>query len=42
MATGPDLDDETARRWENVLRWQNEYLDNQSPTPTGIGRICQR
>jgi len=31
MATGHNLDDEAARLLGNVLRWQEEYLDKQSP-----------
>ncbi len=32
MATGHNLDDEAARLLGNVLHWQTEYLDKQSPT----------
>ncbi|NOT23127.1 MAG: adenine nucleotide alpha hydrolase family protein [Nitrospiraceae bacterium] len=32
MATGHNLDDEAARLLGNVLRWQEEYLDKQSPS----------
>ncbi|MCC2642393.1 MAG: putative PP-loop ATPase, YdaO type [Nitrospira sp.] len=32
MATGHNLDDEAARLLGNVLHWQEEYLDKQSPT----------
>ena len=32
MATGHNLDDEASRLLGNVLRWQTEYLDKQSPT----------
>ena len=32
MATGHNLDDEAARLLGNVLHWQDEYLDKQSPT----------
>jgi len=32
MATGHNLDDEAARLLGNVLRWQTEFLDKQSPT----------
>ncbi|HNM62825.1 MAG TPA: ATP-binding protein, partial [Nitrospira sp.] len=32
MATGHNLDDEAARLLGNVLHWQNDYLDKQSPT----------
>ena len=31
MATGHNLDDEAARLLGNVLHWQDEYLDKQSP-----------
>ena len=31
MATGHNLDDEAARLLGNVLHWQEEYLDKQSP-----------
>ena len=31
MATGHNLDDEAARLLGNVLRWQEAYLDKQSP-----------
>ena len=32
MATGHNLDDEAARLLGNMLHWQEEYLDKQSPT----------
>jgi uncharacterized protein (TIGR00269 family) len=32
MATGHNLDDEAARLLGNVLHWQEDYLDKQSPT----------
>lgn len=32
MATGHNLDDEAARLLGNVLHWQDEYLEKQSPT----------
>ncbi|MGB0908942.1 MAG: ATP-binding protein [Nitrospirales bacterium] len=32
MATGHNLDDEAARLLGNVLHWQEEYLQKQSPT----------
>ena len=32
MATGHNLDDEAARLLGNVLHWQEEYLEKQSPT----------
>ncbi|MDH5348659.1 MAG: tRNA(Ile)-lysidine synthetase, partial [Nitrospira sp.] len=32
MATGHNLDDEAARLLGNVLRWQDEYLEKQSPS----------
>ncbi|TAJ27069.1 MAG: tRNA 2-thiocytidine biosynthesis protein TtcA, partial [Nitrospirae bacterium] len=32
MATGHNLDDEAARLLGNVLHWQEEYLDKQSPS----------
>ena len=32
MATGHNLDDEAARLLGNVLHWQDEYLDKQSPS----------
>jgi uncharacterized protein (TIGR00269 family) len=32
MATGHNLDDEASRLLGNVLHWQEEYLDKQSPT----------
>lgn len=32
MATGHNLDDEAARLLGNVLHWQTDYLDKQSPT----------
>jgi len=32
MATGHNLDDEAARLLGNVLHWQNDYLDKQSPS----------
>lgn len=32
MATGHNLDDEAARLLGNVLRWQEEYLEKQSPS----------
>ena len=32
MATGHNLDDEAARLLGNVLQWQEEYLQKQSPT----------
>ena len=32
LTTGHNLDDEAARLLGNVLRWQQEYLDKQSPT----------
>lgn len=31
LATGHNLDDEAARLLGNVLRWQQDYLDKQSP-----------
>jgi len=31
MATGHNLDDEASRLLGNVLRWQTEYLDKQTP-----------
>jgi uncharacterized protein (TIGR00269 family) len=31
VATGHNLDDEAARLLGNVLHWQDEYLDKQSP-----------
>jgi len=31
MATGHNLDDEASRLLGNVLHWQDEYLDKQSP-----------
>ena len=32
MATGHNLDDEAARLLGNVLRWQTDFLEKQSPT----------
>jgi uncharacterized protein (TIGR00269 family) len=32
MATGHNLDDEAARLLGNVLHWQDDYLDKQSPS----------
>jgi uncharacterized protein (TIGR00269 family) len=32
LATGHNLDDEAARLLGNVLHWQDEYLDKQSPS----------
>ncbi|MFQ5991725.1 MAG: ATP-binding protein [Nitrospiraceae bacterium] len=32
LATGHNLDDEAARLLGNVLRWQEEYIDKQSPS----------
>ena len=32
MATGHNLDDEAARLLGNVLRWQTEFLEKQTPT----------
>lgn len=36
LATGHNLDDEAARLLGNVLRWQQEYLEKQSPVLEGI------
>jgi tRNA-5-methyluridine54 2-sulfurtransferase len=35
MATGHNLDDEAARLLGNVLHWQEEYLEKQSPSLPG-------
>ncbi|MFI5305543.1 MAG: ATP-binding protein [Nitrospiria bacterium] len=36
LATGHNLDDEAARLLGNVLRWQQEYLEKQSPVLDGV------
>ena len=42
MATGHNLDDEAARLLGNVLHWQTDYLDKQTPSlPASLGWVCQ-
>ncbi len=43
MATGHNLDDEASRLLGNVLRWQTEYLDKQSPTlPASVDGFARK
>jgi tRNA-5-methyluridine54 2-sulfurtransferase len=43
MATGHNLDDEAARLLGNVLHWQEEYLDKQSPSlPASIEGFAKK
>lgn len=43
MATGHNLDDEAARLLGNVLHWQEEYLDKQSPNlPASIEGFAKK
>ncbi len=43
MATGHNLDDEAARLLGNVLQWQEEYLQKQSPTlPASIEGFAKK
>jgi uncharacterized protein (TIGR00269 family) len=43
MATGHNLDDEAARLLGNVLQWQEEYLQKQSPTlPASVGGFSKK
>ncbi len=43
VATGHNLDDEAARLLGNVLHWQEEYLEKQSPTlPAAHGRLARK
>ncbi len=43
MATGHNLDDEAARLLGNVLHWQEEYLDKQSPNlPASVDGFAKK
>jgi uncharacterized protein (TIGR00269 family) len=43
MATGHNLDDEAARLLGNVLHWQEEYLDKQSPSlPASVDGFAKK
>jgi uncharacterized protein (TIGR00269 family) len=43
MATGHNLDDEAARLLGNVLRWQEEYLDKQTPNlPASVSGFAKK
>ncbi len=43
MATGHNLDDEAARLLGNVLHWQTDYLDKQTPTlPASLGGFAKK
>ena len=43
MATGHNLDDEAARLLGNVLHWQTDYLDKQSPAlPASLGGFAKK
>ena len=43
MATGHNLDDEAARLLGNVLHWQEEYLQKQSPTlPASVDGFAKK
>jgi len=43
MATGHNLDDEASRLLGNVLRWQTEYLDKQTPTlPASVDGFARK
>lgn len=43
MATGHNLDDEAARLLGNVLRWQTDFLDKQTPTlPASLGGFAKK
>ena len=43
MATGHNLDDEAARLLGNVLHWQTDYLDKQTPAlPASLGGFAKK
>ena len=43
MATGHNLDDEAARLLGNVLHWQTDYLNKQSPAlPASLGGFAKK
>jgi uncharacterized protein (TIGR00269 family) len=43
MATGHNLDDEAARLLGNVLHWQDDYLDKQSPNlPASVDGFAKK
>ena len=43
MATGHNLDDEAARLLGNVLHWQTDYLDKQTPSlPASLGGFAKK
>lgn len=43
MATGHNLDDEAARLLGNILHWQTDYLDKQSPAlPASLGGFAKK
>ena len=43
MATGHNLDDEAARLLGNVLRWQEDYLDKQTPNlPASVDGFAKK
>ena len=43
MATGHNLDDEAARLLGNVLRWQTDFLDKQTPTlPASLNGFAKK
>ncbi len=43
MATGHNLDDEAARLLGNVLHWQTDYLDKQTPMlPASLGGFAKK
>ena len=42
MATGHNLDDETARLFANVLRWDSTYLGSQGPVLTASGGFVRK
>ncbi|EKO38381.1 MAG: putative ATPase of the PP-loop superfamily implicated in cell cycle control [Solidesulfovibrio magneticus str. Maddingley MBC34] len=42
LATGHNLDDETARLFANVLRWDPAYLGTQGPTLPGEGKFVRK
>jgi uncharacterized protein (TIGR00269 family) len=42
LATGHNLDDETARLFANVLRWDEAYLGGQGPSLPAEGRFVRK
>jgi uncharacterized protein (TIGR00269 family) len=42
LATGHNLDDETARLFANTIRWDQAYLAGQGPVKPGEGRFVKK